>query len=262
MEFKGYSRMLAEVLSSLSVSRLSRAVAREPDLYLEEFDSLTSRFSLNLVQAHYQIEESIDLLMPEGFSQDKNNDTENCRRIASMIPNLSPAQATDERLWVTLAFGKCSGYMRQRWPFRAEEGDKLARHVSNHWFSAGVRGRVRDNGISRLWWMGYIANRVSGMDLQDTHEILFGNSDYRSSLLERSSSANSLVVLGAVLKLSKQFFTAGTPYKREPFRKFMMQVNFLGGRRNLAGMSEQDLLFLFEPIYRKAYEETPSDSDK
>jgi hypothetical protein len=52
---------------------------------------------------------------------------------------------------------------------------------------------------------------------------------------------------------SNEFFTKGVAYEREKFREFMRQVNFLGGRRNLAAISYSDLVDLFRPLYRQAY---------
>lgn len=251
--------MSLEVLSTTSVSRLAKAVAKDPEIYQLDLQTLASKFSLDFVQTKYVFNEQVTLILPDGFSQDKNNDTMNCMRIHEMLPSLNAAHATDDRLWTTLSFGMHAHYLRKRWPFRAEEGDKLARHISNHWFCNNVRGRVRDNGIARLWWMGHIANRVKGLDKETVHEILFGNSDYRSSLLERNSSANALVVLEVILKLSKKYFDDGYAYKREPFRKFMRSVNFLGGRRNLASVTEEKLMDILEPAYREAYE-LPSSS--
>ena len=112
---------------------------------------------------------------------------------------------------------------------------------------------MRDNGVSRLWWMGYIASKVPDMNMNSVFDLLFANSDYRSSLLERTGSSNALSVLVAVLKISNEFFNQGIVYEREKFREFMRQVNFLGGRRNLAAMSHKDLIDLFRPLYRQAY---------
>jgi hypothetical protein len=113
---------------------------------------------------------------------------------------------------------------------------------------------MRDNGISRLWWLGYIAKKVPGMSMQQVYDVLYANSDYRSTLLERNSSANSLSVLTAVLKISKKAFDSGIPYKHQSWRDFMMEVNFIGGRRNLAAMTQDSLIELLTPLYKKAYE--------
>ena len=242
-----------EILSTHSVQKLRNAVLAKPDLIEKNFDDLSSELSLTTVTSSYVIDYSQKLELPAGFSQKENNDTANCLSIHKMFPVLTPAEATDERLWVTLCFGLLTEYVNSRWPLRQSIEDKLSSHVLNHWFVNGVRGRMRDNGVSRLWWMGYISNRVPNMPLETVHELLFTNSDYRSSLLERNSSANSLSVLIAILRVSQKAFANGLPYQREPYREFMRRVNFLGGRRNLAAMDENSLIDLFTPEYKKCY---------
>ena len=112
---------------------------------------------------------------------------------------------------------------------------------------------MRDNAISRLWWMGHIASRIPGRDVDEVFEVLFLNSDYRSSLLERNSSANSINVTAAVLNVSKSAYDSGVPFKRESFRTFMKDLDFLGGRVHLATLNTDDLVDLLKPMYNRAY---------
>jgi hypothetical protein len=242
-----------QVLKTESVQKLRRLALATPEIIEESLEELALKHSLSFVQSTYTIDTGVELLLPTGISQDLNNDSENCSRILDSLPNLTPANATDERLWVTLAFGHYSDYLKERWQFRNSQEDKLSKHVLNHWFANGVRGRMRDNGISRLWWMGYIAKKVPGMSMQQVYEVLYANSDYRSTLLERNSSANSLNVLTAVLKVSQAAFESGVPYNRKAWRDFMKEVNFVGGRRNLAAMTQDSLVQLLTPVYEKAY---------
>lgn len=241
------------VLKTESVQRLRRAILAKPELFELNIEELTEQLNLGFVSAPYATNKDPKLEIPKGFSQNENLDSENCQKILQIFPALTPAQATDERLWVTLCFGDFAEYTRARWPFRNSEEDKLSKHIFNHWFASNIRGRMRDNAIGRLWWMGYTARKVPGMSMSEVYEILFANSDYRSSLLERNSSANSLNVLVAVLKVSADAYKAGIPYKREPFRKFMSRVDTLGGRSNLAAMNEETLKDLLIPIYKDCY---------
>ena len=247
------SSNLLQVINTQSLQKLRLAVLANPDIIEMKFDDLVEKLSLTLVPSAYEFDETISLELPVGFSQAENKDAINCALMLKALPSLSPANATDDRLWVTLSFGPYSDYVQKRWPFRVSEESKLTNHVINHWFAKGPRGRMRDNGVSRLWWMGYIASKVPDMSMNSVFDLLFANSDYRSSLLERTGSSNALSVLVAVLKISNEFFTQGIVYEREKFREFMRQVNFLGGRRNLAAMSHKDLIDLFRPLYRQAY---------
>lgn len=245
-----------QVLNTESVQKLRRIVLSTPEIIEEDLDDFADRYSLSYVPTIYLSNEDTSLLPPLGLFQDQNNDSENCRRILEALPNLTPANATDERLWVTLCFGKFSSYVRERWQFRNSNDDKLSKHVLNHWFASRVRERMRDNGISRLWWMGYVARRVPGMSTSQVHDLLYANSAYRSDLLERNTSANALNVLAAILVVSQRATEEGLPYHRQSWRKFMEQVNFLGGRRNLAAMTQASLVELLTPVYSKVYKAT------
>jgi hypothetical protein len=244
---------LLPVLCTESIGKLKRAVLKRPELIEERLEVIAGDLSLTYVPTTYRVSQIVELLMPEGFSQDQNKDSENSTRILQFLPELTPANATDERLWVTLSFGKFGSYLRHRWPYRQNEDGKLGVHIQNHWFAAGVRGRMRDNGISRLWWMGYIASKVPGLSTEEVYQILFANSDYRSSLLERNSSTNSVVVLAAILKVTHSAFQAGKKYDRKSFREFMKEINLLGGYKNLAAIEQDALIEMFTPVYAKCY---------
>jgi hypothetical protein len=153
---------------------------------------------------------------------------------------------------VTLCFSQFKDYAKERWPLRESSEDKLA-DISNHWFANGVRGRMRDNAVSRLWWMGHTAKHITAFTVDKVFEILFFNSDYRSSLLERNSTANAINVTTAILKITDEAYTSGTPFKRDSFRNFMSKVDTLGGRSNLASMDVNSLIKVLKPIYKEAY---------
>jgi len=121
---------------------------------------------------------------------------------------------------------------------------------------------MRDNAISRLWWMGYTAKNIPEFSVDKVFEILFFNSDYRSSLLERNSSANSVNVSTAILRITEDAYKNGIQYKRECFRDFMMKVDTLGGRSNLAAMDIGSLVSILKPIYQKSYADTKTSNKK
>lgn len=241
------------VLKAESVQRLKKAVTAKPALIDSNFDELCDSLHLGFVSTNYLINTDLKLKTPVGIKQEENFDAENCRLILEIAPQLTPAQATDERLWVTLCFQAFGDYAQARWPFRTSDGEKYSNHIANHWFATGVRGRMRDNAVSRLWWMGYTATRIPEMSIDQVFAILFANSDYRSSLLERNSSANSLNVLVAILKVTDAAYKQGIEYKRESFRQFMSRVDTLGGRSNLAAMNGELLVKVFQPLYDECY---------
>lgn len=242
------------VLSSESVQVLKSAVMKKPTLLALDFNDLVSDLRLVLVPSPYRLDHSVSLLSPEGISQQSNRDTENCQLVIRALPGITPALATDDRLWVTLSFGEFKDYCLARWPVDSGGHERAPANIRNHFFANGVRGRMRDNAVSRLWWMGHIASRVDGVDSATVFDILFANSDYRSSLLERPSSSNATAVISAIIQITREAYEAGMLYRRSAFRSFMSRVDLLGGRCNLAALQVHELTERLRPLYLSAYE--------
>ena len=253
MAFKGYLNMSYSVLKIESVQKLKRSLLEKPELLEMSFDDLCDDLHLSMVSTNYVVDPTISLVMPKGISQELNGDTENALLVLKALPGLTPAQATDERLWVTLCFSQFKEYLGARWPFKSTADEKIQNHIESHWFANGIRGRMRNNGISRLWWMGYVAGNIHDFPIEKVFDILFFNSDYRQNLLDRNSTANAAIVSTAILKITDEAYKSGLEYKRQPFRSFMEKVNMLGGRSNLASMDIDTLVKILRPLYKDAY---------
>ena len=88
-------------------------------------------------------------------------DVANALVVYKSLRTLTPHQASIERMWAYLCHFDCPRYVSTRWLYRRSDNDELAaREVRNHFFATGNRGVIRDNGISRLWWLGRIAHDV------------------------------------------------------------------------------------------------------
>ena len=126
-------------------------------------------------------------------------------------------------------------------------------YVQDHWFAKNSRSRMSDNSLSRLWWIAHIAGRVPDSSVDEVLKNLLFNSDYRSSLLERSTSANAINVVVSILSISQKAFDNGVEFNRDKFRSFMKKVNFIGKRTSLPSLSVEALEELLGPIYAEAY---------
>ena len=251
--------MSLDVLTLESLDKLFHWSKTHPgdSAIAHSFESLEEELSLQYVPLAYSLEPNFEGLVIPG--KEKNEDLESDKVNVSVVyaglSGLSPAQATDERLWATLALKHLSEYTLARWPLPSEES-KISNHITSHWLcKSGVRSRARDNSISRLWWMGRIVHLMDGWQSEEVVSILFNNSDYRASIVERSSSSSSPAVVSAILSITKEAFANGIAFKRSSFREFMKEVNFLAGRANLAAIPEIDLINLLRPVYQKCYSE-------
>ena len=240
-----------DVLSTESLEKLRSSCMKNPDVIHQEFEELEDELNLTTVPFNAEIANFPSLEIPEGISQETNKDLENCKILAEAFSGLIAAKATDERLWATLCFKNYSSYARARWPL--DRAKTQENHVQDHWFAKTSRNRMRDNAVSRLWWMAHIASRVDRPN-DEVLKTLFFNSDYRSNLLERNSSANAINVVASILSISQKYFDDGVEFNREKFRTFMKQVDFVGKRTALPSLTAEDLEALLTPIYASAYE--------
>lgn len=86
-------------------------------------------------------------------------DVANALVVFEALGELTPHQASMERLWAWLCHHECPQYVADRWlGERPEDEDGATRKVRNHFFAVGNRALIRDNGVSRLWWLGKIAH--------------------------------------------------------------------------------------------------------
>ena len=244
-----------EVLTTESLEKLRSECKLNPELVLMNFQDIVEKYNLVLIPLNDFNFDLKELELPDGFKQEKNRDLENCKIIGESLKNLKPSQATDERLWATLCFDKYAAYARTRWPLdQSSSMEKKENRVQDHWFARTNRNRMRDNAVARLWWMAHIAQKVDSSSYDTVLSTLFFNSDYRSSLLERNSSANAINVLVSVLEISQEAFANGIEYNRENFRAFMKQVDLVGKRTSLPSLSKEDLKSLLAPVYQEAYQ--------
>ena len=242
-----------EILSTESMEKLRSECKENPKLVTKNLDELKEEFNLSLIPFSNKTIQLYPLQLPDGYSQETNKDLENCKIILESLGNLSAAEATDERLWTTLCFGNYSKYSKARWPLeRAKNSD----YVQNHWFARSSRNRMRDNAIARLWWMGHISQKVSISDHEAVLKTLFFNSDYRSNLLERNSSANSINVVDCILEISEEAFERNVEFNRLKFRNFMKSVDLIGKRTFLPSLNKAELKKILKPLYNEAYKKT------
>lgn len=243
---------MIQILSQNSVDMLRSLARADVDIREPDFDTLVEEHHLQLIDAEYDIDESYeDLVLPTGASQEDNADTPNCILIGKYLPTLSAAEATDERLWVTLCMREFSDYVAMRWP--KPNNVTQADHIQTHWFATGIRGRMRNNGVGRLWWYQHFCKKVPGKNLEDVFEVLFENSDYRSTILERSSSASYVNVTTVILEITSEAYANGVSFNRNKFRDFMKKVNFLATRSRLGALDSSTLKDILNPLYLEAY---------
>lgn len=172
-----------------------------------------------------------------------STDVVNALVVYRALSELTPHQGSIERMWVYLCHSDCPRYVATRWLNRRPENEEDAvREVRNHFFATGNRALIRDNGISRLWWLGKIAHDVDPENPREFLTILLHRQDVRSALIERPSvSTNRRVLRGIYEVMREHWSNGGALFARETFRSWMIALNRRGGVVLLDALPDQDL---------------------
>ena len=235
-----------EILSTKSLFKLKKAINEDKKILEKPFDELKNELELSFVQ-RYEFDESIQLELPTSSNTvELSKDIENCYLIKKALPHITPADATDERLWVTLCIVHFKDYLIKRW------GESSNINIDRI-FASGYRGRMSRNGIGRLWWTMHIANTLDNENPKRFINIFFENQEIRQQLLERTSSANSKVVLKSILEITEEMKQKGKKYNRDKFRNFLKEINFLGKRTLFAALDQENLKAVIRPSFEKFY---------
>ncbi len=183
-------------------------------------------------------------------------DVDNALCVFDALSALTPQQAADERIWVYLCHNDCADYVRWRWLGSRPESDDVARsRVLNHFFARDNRALIRDNGISRLWWLGHIAHGIDSANPRRFLEIVLHRQDVRSALLERPSVAMNERVLRSIYQVMHGHWQSDSKlFQRETFRRWMVGLNRRGGVILLDALDSSQLDELIRDEARVALE--------
>lgn len=230
-------------LRQKQLSKLKTAVKDNLDAYSLRSPDWHAFFNGEEYERFSTIKMAEDLPAQIRMPNDNNTmDAENCIIVYKSLRNLSPQQAADERVWAHFTHFGLREYVQRRWPLDKNDAKKKEQSVLAHYFASGARGLFRDNAVSRLWWMGRIADRCPYFSINKTLEILLYQADVRANLLERSSFGMSAEIFSAVIKwLEKSYNRNKLLFERNTFRDFMKHLNRKGGRVVLNALDENQL---------------------
>lgn len=191
-----------------------------------------------------------DVSIAEGESGNPTGaaDAESALAVYDAFSILTPQQAADERLWTYLCHVEYPKYVSRRWlSTRPAENDDAVRKVRNHFFARGNRPLIRDNGLSRLWWLGSIANEVEPDAPHEFLTRLLHRQDVRSALIERPSVSMNRQVLRAINAVMREYWQRNKSlFERRQFRAWMIGLNRRGGVVLLDALPSQPLAELLE----------------
>jgi hypothetical protein len=182
------------------------------------------------------------------------DDMLNAKSIHDAFQGLTPALATDERLWVTLALREFHEYSTERWGVSSKTPvEKTYKYFRNHVLAATPRDRWRNQSISRLWWVSNFAANL-GSDLRnDAIEVFYFNSDLGQQLLGRPNISQPKGLGRAIIRVVHEELLTKNPgvWNRKRFRQFMIAIDFLIGRRKIESLPESALVEEVRSLFKE-----------
>ena len=177
----------------------------------------------------------------------KDDDSKRCEKIFKALKNLTPQQAADERVWIYLTHFTFWDYTRARWPIGTNHEQQKSK-IRSHFFVQGIRGMVRGNAISRLWWMAFVCSRLD-FPLTESLEALLWKQDVRKEIMERATFCRNVPILQSMMKFILLSFKGNQElHNRKNFRDMSKEINRIGGMRVLDALKQDELDKLIEEI--------------
>jgi hypothetical protein len=245
-----YTKLRILTLDSVDRLRIEATGPRAGKLWTRSLLDLESEFDLKFIESEYDVDLQQELLLSSPGVAFRELDAANSQRIQDALPTLTPADATDERLWVTLALSAYRDYLLDRWP---KNSDDLGNHIINHVFASTGRARERDHAIARLWWSGYYVRRFAPTQMDATLRAFFTNSDLPVQFLGRPNLATVGTLARATLAVFRKYFLAqSVEYKRPAVRAFFEGLDLLAGRQALGTLPQAQVDALVEACFRNS----------
>jgi hypothetical protein len=240
--------MNLEFLSREAADKLAHDIGKNLDVYrIGKTESLIRTIDCRVSQLDAVA--APELLDGRG---EPKPDAEASQLIFQWLGKLTPVQAADERLWVLLTHHTFASYVHKRWGKGLERATQPEALIVDRWFfrGAGVATFVR-NGISRLWWFGYLTydnKRANPFELTD---ILLSLQDIQVAFLERSLG-RCKPLLRAVLETVQKYQDnlRRTPKSGDVIQEWAKEIRLYGGAYVLDAVPPERLAFVIQSKLR------------
>lgn len=190
------------------------------------------------------------------YSEDYNvSDRKNVEIVYSALYDLSPALASDERLWAGMLFTQLWKYVQYRRAKELMSGNKQD-ILNSFFFMRGTRRSCFINCLSRLWWTGYLLYDASDSNHYKAVDIICGRA-YASNIVLFSSNnftANKNFAFGVMDCISERK-SNGEEIGRYHFVEANKYLNCIGGVSLLDTISREETKLLVDNRLKKVFSE-------
>ncbi|MGH7953216.1 MAG: DUF6339 family protein [Limisphaerales bacterium] len=213
------------------------------------------------VKSQREMQTSVELKAPLELLEPTENgdlkDIENAIRVHKALPQLTPLQARDPRLWTRLAHVECWPYMRKRWnKFERylQDEAKAARYVESHYFVPRAESRaLLRNGVARLWWTAKVSHDPARDNPYELVAVLLSTLDITQQILERGIGRAPAVLMGFLefLNRNKDVLLTGGDENRIRIRRLAKFLNMHGGVCILDSLTQPQIMALLETEFAR-----------
>ena len=215
MKLSFFSEKFVARLRDTAASNVSRYGA--DGVWLDEF----ARGERYVHESNHVVAPPPSLVVSGDLARD---DAENSIRVFEWLKELTPAIAMEERLWAQLTHGVFADYMRARWPVDNEKAVRRRYLFEGHSFASLAR-----NGVSRLWWAGYLTCDRQRPEPYELTKMLFMRQDIQVSLLERAIGKCHVVRTGVLEFLRDNSAWLSEKSFGRRIQILLKELNLLGG---------------------------------
>lgn len=236
--------MKLRILNDTALRTLKSGIATNIDKYsavdhgwLDEFFAEKSNtFESRIIQR------DVEIRVPNGEDR-KECDYFNAVTLHKSYPEISAAQAVDERLWATLGHRQYFEYMQARWPaVVTQKGQTKEGIVEQHYFFyRGPRKSQERNGIARLWLSAELTHDDQRENPYELTDVILRNTNFVFYLFGHGYGSNKKIVQGsldAMLRIERETHSSVT---RTPLKEYARRLNLLGGASAIDVLSKEDI---------------------
>ncbi|MFU0833938.1 MAG: LAGLIDADG-2 domain-containing protein [Oscillospiraceae bacterium] len=171
-------------------------------------------------------------------AQKSKEDLENTRRLYDAFKTLTPLQASNKYMWTYLCHTvpEYREYIRNRWMTNARENT-----IKAHYFVTTTRNLLNHNGLSRLWWYGYLTYDPDSKNHYALTEILLTNQTICTDVMDTLNRMNFNRMKGVLLAIRDFRDKIGNEGITDYFRECAKYLNHYAAVTNLDFLEPEEI---------------------
>lgn len=183
------------------------------------------------------------------------SDRENVKILYEALKELTPSQATEERVWAGLAHLQLRDFTYYRLQKeRAEKNDK--RINSALFFTNSKKRSLFVHILARLWWVGYMTYDEKNKENPYWLTDFFCESDFsaRCVVFFSSNFTSNRAITRGILRSIVKLKDKGVSIKRAHLVEANKYLNIIGGAMILDMLTEEEVTDMIDKHLEKVFE--------